>query len=163
MKSEPKAEEWTGAPQMDTGAPMPSISVRDDGLYVAYALPGLGEGYAIVRFTGVLQHTFGYPNDEALGEHPLYKAGLQFYAFNEVKDSPYVRELATRNARVFPGSEQRYVKWRHWIVTFHDDTLEVIGEGLEFLGVTSADSASAAIDAHVVQQRTAGDVRNARA
>lgn len=155
--SEPKVEEWNGAPQMDTGAPMPSLAVREDGLYVAYALSGLGSGYAVVRFSNVLQHIFGYPNDEALGEHPLYKVGLAFYAFNEIKNSPYVRELATRNGRAFPGSEERYLKWRHWIVTFHDETLEVIGEDIEFLGTAAVRTASSAIQTYAVQQAPAGD------
>lgn len=42
-------------------------------------------------------------------------------------------------------------------MTFHDETLEVIGESIEFLGVVSAPSASAAIERHVVQQVPAGD------
>jgi hypothetical protein len=39
MKSEPKSQEWIRAPQMDTGAPLPSTSVRDDDLYLECALP----------------------------------------------------------------------------------------------------------------------------
>jgi hypothetical protein len=163
MRKEPKADEWHGAPQMDLGAPMPSISLREDGLYVAYALSGVCGEYAVVRFTGVHQHTFGYPNDEALGVHPLYRAGLQFYAFNEVKDSPYIQELAARNSQVFPESAERYLRWRHWIVTFHDETLEVIGDDVEFLGPASAISASAAVELYVAQQCAIGDVRGERA
>lgn len=163
MKSDPKVVEWSDAPQMDTGAPIPSIVLREEGLYVAYAVSGQGQDYAIVRFRGVLQHTFGYPNDEALGQHPLFKIGLKFYAFNEVVASPYVEDLAKRNEKAFPGRAGRILERRHWVVTFHDETLEVIGEVVEFLGTVSAQSAVAAIEAHVVQQTLARDVRNARA
>src|SRR5262245_12970789 len=123
-------DEWSGAPQMDTGAPMPAICLRDRGgsrqLYVAYMVsepevtPGFDEQFAVVRFSGVRQHTFGYPNDEALPGHPLYPGGLRFYAFNEIIGSPYLRELGNRNAKTFPGTEHYYTRLRHWIVTFHD-------------------------------------------
>lgn len=163
MKSSPKIVEWTDTPQMDTGAPCPAIALREDGLYVAYSVAQREDEYAIVRFGGVLQHVFGYPNDEALGQHPLYEAGLKFYAFNAVIDSPHVRELAERNERAFAGSRVRFLERRHWVVTFHDETLEVVGMSIEFLGVARAESAAAAIEARVVQQALPGHVRNARA
>ena len=93
----------------------------------------------------MLQHTFGYPNDEALRAHPLYSSGLAFYAFNEIANSPSVHELAARNAKIFPGSEGRCLRLNHWIAAFHDETLEVIGDTIEFLGVVPARSASEAI------------------
>ena len=142
--------EWSGAPQMDTGAPMPGIALHDRALYVSYIVRDSehvgGESYAVVRFSGVSQHTFGYPNDEALAGHPLFSAGLSFYAFNEVANSPYLQELAARNARTHPGSEPRLLKRKHWIVSFHDETLEVVGDAVEFMGTVVARSASEAIE-----------------
>ena len=142
--------EWTGAPRMDTGAPMPGIALKGDRLFVAYIVArdentaDAGE-FAVVRFDGVLQHTFGYPNDEALGGHPLHPAGLQSYAFNEIADSPYLRELGARNTRAFIGGETLFSSLEHWIVTFHDETLEVVGNSVRFLGVVDARSADEAI------------------
>ena len=135
---------------MDTGAPMPAIQVNDSGLFVAYivsepSLDGKLEEYAVVQFNNVLQHTFGYPNDEALGMHPLYKFGLAFYAFNEVINSPYVADIANRNDKQFPGSKERYLKFRHWVVTFHDETLEVVGLSAKVIGTIEAASGDAAI------------------
>ena len=104
-----------------------------------------GESYAVVHFGGVSQHTFGYPNDEALGGHPLYSLGLSFYAFNEISNSPYLKELAARNAKTHPGSEPEFLRRKHWIVTLHDETLEVIGDTVEFVGTIVARSASEAI------------------
>ena len=135
---------------MDAGAPMPAIQISDSGLFVAYivsepSLDGNLENYAVVQFSNVLQHTFGYPNDEALGMHPLYQSGLTFYAFNEVLNSPYVADLANRNEKQFPGSKDHYLKFRHWIVTFHDETLEVIGLSAKVIGSIGATSGAAAI------------------
>jgi hypothetical protein len=56
---------------------------------------------------------FGSPSDERLSDHPLYKFGLSFYAFWEVLDSP----------KIPIDSSQR-----HWVATFHDETLEVVGD-----------------------------------
>ena len=105
----PRLFEWTDPPQMDTGAPMPALEHSDDTLVLAYICRG--ERSAAVRFSGVSWLHFGYPNDEGLSEHPLYEHGLRHYAFWEVLDSPHVS----------PDSSQR-----HWIATFHDETLEVV-------------------------------------
>ena len=65
-------------------------------------------------------------------------------------DSPYLRELGQRNARNFPGTEDHFVQQRHWIVVFHDETLEVIGDSVTCLGVEGAASAADAISQHAV-------------
>ena len=147
-----QVSEWQGAPQMETGAPMPGIASDGRQLLVAYivrdggAVETFEECYAVVSFSGVLQHTFGYPNEDVLSEHPLYSLGLEAYAFNEIANSPYVGELAARNARAFPESKARYLKHKHWIVTFHDETLEVVANAVEFLGTVGARSAVEAIE-----------------
>lgn len=141
---------WTDPPQMDTGAPMPVIYAGEGGLLLAYIVskPELNdalEEYAVVKFEGVLQHTFGYPNDEALSGHPLFEAGLQFYAFNEVVESPCLAELGRRNAIAFPGTESHFMSFRHWLVTFHDESLEVIARSAKVLGRRVAASGTQAL------------------
>jgi hypothetical protein len=98
---------------MDTGAPSPAIERAGDTLVVAYLVGATGapECAAIVRFTGVFSVHFGDPNDEGLWEHPLYRSGLRHYGFWEILDSPNV-----------PAGKP----FRHWIATFHDETLEVV-------------------------------------
>ena len=146
-------EEWLEPPQMDTGAPMPGVMAIGPELYLAYIVganePSELEDFAVVRFSGVLQHIFGYPNDEALGGHALFKLGLKFYAFNLIEDSPYLRELGERNAKVFPGTESIYEGFRHWIVTLHDQTLEVIARSAEVVGRVEARDALSAINWHI--------------
>ena len=118
---------WSDPPAMEVGAPMPVIRSVADLLVVAYICrdpefpgwdgvaaperPGLDVWSAVLRFDGVAWHHFGAPNDEGLHSHPLYPVGLGFYGFCEVLDSP----------RVPDGSALR-----HWIATFHDETLEVV-------------------------------------
>lgn len=146
-------KEWKGAPQMDTGAPMPHIVLTEDNrdLMCAYIVSEgtieapSKEEYAVVIFHGVSQFTFGYPNDEALGAHPLYHFGIKFYAFNMIENSPYLLELGRRNATIFPGSEGHYTQKKHLLVAFHDETLEVICRDIEFLGQTEASNGKDAI------------------
>jgi len=141
--------EWTEAPSMDAGAPMPGILSADSDLFVAYILSESNEQnevFRVVKYEGVLQHTFGYPNDEALGAHPLYKFGLKYYSFNIVDNSPYLKELDKRNSSIFPESKGAYCeRFQHWIATFHDETLEVIGSSVEFVGSEVARNAHEAI------------------
>jgi hypothetical protein len=144
--SECQVSEWKGAPQMETGAPMPTIIADGRNLFVAYFVASSAnaasdeDSYAVIRFSGVLQHTFGYPNEDAMAHHPLYKRGLQAYAFNEITHSPHVNAIAERNSAIFTNSKSHILSCKHWIVTFHDETLEVVGDKAECLGTTLADS-----------------------
>jgi hypothetical protein len=145
---------WRKPPQMNTGAPEPAIHVMGNSLLLAYLASeqewsGECEEFAVVEFTGVLQHIFGYPNDEALGGHPLYSKGLDHYAFNEILDSPYLEELGARNALAFPGTETQFKEFHHWVVTFHDETLEVIGSEATVRGRFIATTAQQALSQYV--------------
>lgn len=81
---------------------------------------------AVLRFEGVLQFRLGYPNDEALHGHPLAKHGMQQYQAYLVENSPLIAEIENQN-RVHPAFRPGiYDKFRHWVVTFHDETLEVL-------------------------------------
>ncbi|MEM7358924.1 MAG: hypothetical protein AAF431_07500 [Pseudomonadota bacterium] len=126
---------------------MPAIEVTEGGLRAAYLVSNSKSGteHAVIYFDGVLQHTFGYPNDEALGGHPLYKFGLNFYAINLVHNSPVLDNLGSLNAKTFPGSEKHFLSFNHWIVSFHDETLEVIGRSIEFIGTCEVDDSKEAL------------------
>ncbi len=145
---------------MDTGAPMPHISLTTDreDLMCAYIVSEgtieapSKEEYAVVVFRGITQFTFGYPNDEILGEHPLYPLGISFYAFNIIENSPYLHELGRRNATVFPGSENHFIKRKHFLVSFHDETLEVVCRDIDFLGRTEALNGEEAINTMKAEQ-----------
>lgn len=121
--------EWLDPPPMETGAPLPAIRKEGDRLWVAYVcrnpdFPGWGSGAgpehpgfdiysALLRFDGVTDYHFGAPNDERLHTHPLYSAGLKWYGFYEARET---ERLA--------GTKHK----KHWIITFHDETLEVIAD-----------------------------------
>jgi hypothetical protein len=101
--------EWTEPPQMDIGAPMPETCEKESALFVAYYYGT--DRVTVLRFDSVSEFYLGEPNDEALHLHPLYSRGLSSYGFYEVVGSPKASG-----------------RLRHWIGTFHDETLEVVAE-----------------------------------
>jgi hypothetical protein len=121
---------WDEPPAMDSGAPLPAARFIDDTLYVAYVCrnpefpgwesgkpidhPGFALFSALLRFNGVIKFSLGPPSDERLHEHPLYQFGLRHYSFYEVTGMPNIPSGA-----------------RVWIVTFHDETLEVYAASAE--------------------------------
>lgn len=118
---------------MDVGSPEPAVYEDRGTAWVAYRCnnadfpgwgsdaspnhPGFDEYCAVLRFTGVESLTLGPPGDERLHEHPLHDAGLEPYSFHVVEDS----------------DEATAGETAHWIVTFHDETLEVIAEDADVL------------------------------
>lgn len=82
-------------------------------------------GTAIVEIIRCSTAKFGYPNDEALGGHPLYSKGLGYYGIFEVLNSSWVTEQERQNRVNFP--DRTNMRWkRHFIFTFHDSTFECL-------------------------------------
>ena len=121
--------EWTQPPPMEAGAPLPAIRKEGDQLWVAYAcrnpdFPGWDSGVqpdhpgfeiwsAILRFDGVSDYHFGAPSDEHLYTHPLYEKGLRAYGYYEARGTSRLEKQKNK---------------KHWIITFHDRTLEIVAD-----------------------------------
>jgi hypothetical protein len=85
-------------------------------------------GRVLLGFTRALASRFGYPNDEALQGHPLWRGGLRHYGCFEVLDSTWKATLEHQNMIAFPA----WGGWpwaRHFIFTFHDSTFECLADG----------------------------------
>lgn len=109
MSASPKSSVWQDAPELAI-PDVPAVFCDSSDLWLAYRSHG---GYAIVRFVGTIDHRLSPINDEGLGKHPYAKAGLQFYAFNEITGSAEAVRWSALRAR-------------HWAVTFKDNTLDVV-------------------------------------
>lgn len=123
----------------DPGAPLPVTWQDDSRALVAYytAASAPGGPLAIVEFEGTLCSMFGYPNDEALGGHPLFHLGLGYYGIFEVLGSSWLDELREQNLRVFPSAtwwpnspRSAWGPARHFVITFHDSTFECLARGI---------------------------------
>ncbi len=87
-------------------------------------------GRAIVKVASCLAFKFGHPNDEALPGHPLYDRGFKGVAVYEVLESSWIADLARQNQVKFPRSDLAAWGIRHFLFSFHESTLEVLGNGL---------------------------------
>lgn len=112
-----------------SSVPSPIVIADDTRLLLRYITTD--SHVAVIKFPLVDTFQFGFPNDEALGGHPLAKRGLQFYSVHRVENSTWIDELERRNSVHPRHSKADFMKDRvHYIFTFQDSTLEcVVVEG----------------------------------
>jgi hypothetical protein len=90
--------------------------------------PRADRGIGVVEFKRVTSVKVGSPNDEVLRGHPLWGSGLEPYRAHEVKNSPWITELMEINRAHERFDESSWSGKRHFILTFHDETLECIAQ-----------------------------------
>jgi hypothetical protein len=134
---------------VEPGSPNPAVLVSKGNLLVAYVCrnpdfpgwetgesanhPGFDVYSAVLSFELCAEHRLGPPSDEKLHMHPLYASGLTHYRFFEV---------------VAPGADSI---WRNWIITFHDQVLEVKARSARVFKHRVAGEDTVAILASMVQ------------
>ncbi|AZO12245.1 MULTISPECIES: hypothetical protein [unclassified Mesorhizobium] len=132
-------------PLSSAGAPLPHVFAVEGRLLIAYivSVPDRGfdgtnarsvspstrgQSVAILTADPYLAVQFGPPNDEALSGHRLYGLGLQPYSAFEVRNSSWIGSLEKAN-RVHPSHmPELFSGYRHFILTFHDSTLEFVAK-----------------------------------
>jgi len=150
MNATPKVAKWGEPPAMDAGAPIPAVYSDETGLTCAYVIGATHSesgSTAVLHFEVVLYYAMGYPNDEALNAHPLYANGLGFYGFHVVENSPLIANLDRRNQVHERHVAGAYMKrFRHWIITFHDETLEVVARNARFVRTSEKEPRPAVLE-----------------
>ena len=145
-----RVRELAELPQSSIGAPCPMILVGEHSLRIAYYLEETEAGWdgttvrllsadegnepcAVVDFITPYAHMFGPPNDEAFSGHPLAERGLRPYGAFEVEGSSWLGTLERMNS-VHPYHQtERFKKYRHFILSFHDATFECIAESFTLI------------------------------
>ncbi|TIV15273.1 MAG: hypothetical protein E5V74_15705 [Mesorhizobium sp.] len=130
-------------PTLSAGAPLPHVFADEERLIIAYLVNSRdssfdgtnprsvsatseGEAVAVLTVAPYVALQFGPPNDEALSGHRLYELGLRPYSAFEVVNSSWNASLEEAN-RVHPRHmPELFSGRRHFILTFHDSTLEFI-------------------------------------
>lgn len=83
-----------------------------------------------------LIYKYGFPNDEAMGAHPMAKFGLGFYGLFEVFNSPWIIQIRDSN-RIHPRhNNNMYSDYKHYIARLKDVILDVICSKMEELQLT---------------------------
>jgi hypothetical protein len=127
----------------DAGTPMPVLlsglrtfvafylRVRDplfDGTNRRARDPRADHDIGVVEFKRMTSVKIGSPNDEVLRGHPLWGSGLEFYRAHEVKNSPWITELMEVDRAQEHFEESQWTGRRHFMLTFHDETLECVAK-----------------------------------
>ena len=137
-----------GLPQCSVGAPLPLVLCNEHATLVAYIVEehdpnwdgktfrlvgpeSDGELIAIVRFVDRCAIMFGPPNDEAFAGHPLASRGLESYGVFHVLHSSWIRALEGMNSIHPCHRPERYAELRHFILSFHDSTLECVAKDIK--------------------------------
>ena len=132
-------------PQSSAGAPLPHVFADERRLLVAYIVnipdpsfdgtnprsvsPVTGnQSVAFLTADPYLAFQFGPPNDEAISGHRLYALGLRSYGSFEVLNSSWIASLERANRVHSSHKPEMFSDYRHFILTFHDSTLEFIAE-----------------------------------
>jgi hypothetical protein len=90
--------------------------------------PRADHGIGVVEFKRVTSVKISSPNDEALRGHPLWGSGLEFHSAHEVKNSPWISELMEVDRAHERFDESQWDGRRHFMLTFHDKTLECVAK-----------------------------------
>ena len=128
-----------------SGAPIPRLIADDHHACLSYRvsdpnwiaearhnqglkLPGAGPSncvaFVYLRADALM---YGFPNDEAMGGHPLAKRGYDGYAVYEVLNSSWIRSLDRIEREGYSGKPiLLFGRASHFIFGFHDSTFECV-------------------------------------
>jgi hypothetical protein len=139
----PHAERVDLGVTWDAGTPMP-VLLSGLRTFVAFRLsvhdrlfagtnprapgPHADHGIGVVEFKRVTSVRVGFPNDEVLRGHPLWGSGLELYSAHEVKNSPWITGLMEVDRAHERFDESQWSGRRHFILTFHDETIECVAK-----------------------------------
>lgn len=142
-----RPRELSALPQSSVGAPCPMLLADEHSLRIAYyleedrlapewsqspvqppAADDSDELCAVATFRMVYAHMFGPPNDEAFSGHPLAARGLCPYAAFEVEHSSWLHSLERMNSVHPYHKPERFARYKHFILSFHDTTFECLAE-----------------------------------
>ncbi len=90
--------------------------------------PHAGHRIGVLEFKRVTSVKIGSPNDEVLRGHPLWGSGLESCSAHEVKNSPWITRLMEMNRARERFDESQWSGSRHFMLTFHDETLECVAK-----------------------------------
>lgn len=123
--------------EMDSGAPCPSVISNDRELFLTFFLDEdsdfKNQKTIIIKFKIFLKYSFGFPNDEMINQHPYSKLGLESYSFYELDGSDYIETLEKIGKKHSYYNAMRWKKFKHYILTFHDNMFECIAEDFEII------------------------------
>lgn len=136
-----KLKEINNAFDIDGGAPEPIVLSNDDKLFLGF----YGNKYeamqeqiensntVTVKFSGYIKYTFGIPTNETLHGHRYYSLGLRSYGFYELENSDLIGEIIKIERIHTNFDREKWKKYKHYIISFHDNLFECVAKDFEVL------------------------------
>jgi hypothetical protein len=122
------------------GAPQPFIVSSEKRTLIGFYARGEdaeqtdSDAVTVAELVGCTAVKFGFPTDEVLHGHRLYDASLGYYKLHEVDNSAWLVELRAIDAVHEHAPEVPFENARHYVLTFHDSTLEAIARDVRLVG-----------------------------
>ena len=139
-------------PPADAGAPLPALLSEEREALLAYfgsreiEVAHGRDAVVILKFTGAIAVFAGEPDEDAFVAHPLAACGLHPFAFSEVINSPWIRQLERAN-RVSHPHTSHYERYRHYALPMHDSTIEVVAWDCGVAAIENAPTPAVALAA----------------
>lgn len=136
--------EIKGLFEIDYGSPSPTILSNDSELYLTFyadrenavEIPQqrntvYDTGIVVIKFNMYLKYTFGLPGEETVHGHSYNSLGMESFSFYELRNSDFIKSLQEIE-KVHPYyNSEKWNKYKHYILTFHDNMFECIAESFE--------------------------------
>jgi hypothetical protein len=90
--------------------------------------PRADPGIGVVEFKRMTSLKIGSPGGEGLRGHPLWGSGLESCRAHEVENSSWITELMDADRGHERFDESLWSGRRHFLLTFHDETLECVAK-----------------------------------
>lgn len=116
----------------DAGAPAP-VLISGPRTFVVFHLSEIDDdgGIGVVEFKRVISVKMSSPENAVIQGHPLWGSGLEPYQAHEVRNSGWIRELMAVNRIRSASRDSRWSSARHFVLTFHDETLECVAQATD--------------------------------
>ncbi|TKG87908.1 hypothetical protein EYV94_27850 [Puteibacter caeruleilacunae] len=147
-----KLTEITGLLNIDVGAPTPTIISNDSNLYLMFYSnadsivndPSQASSSVnnrriyVLKFNLFFNYKFGMPGNEIIIGHPYSELGLQPYSFYQLEESDWIKDLMKIDSFHPYYNKEKWIDFKHYILTFHDNMFECIAKDFEISeGTTS--------------------------
>ena len=122
--------------KINPASPSPIVFSTMEGTCICfYLIPedgmALNTARIILKFRVCIEYTFGGPSGELVYGHPYYELGLDGSLFYELQDSDWIKACERINSIHPQHDPERWKKFKHYILTFHDNMFQCIAEGFE--------------------------------
>jgi hypothetical protein len=127
---------------IDKGAPNPMIICKNNELFLSFynseerteiheRNENIDENISLIKFSHVIKHSFGSPDNDMLYFHNYSKLGIEYGCAYNVIDSDWIKEEIDFDRQHPYFNIKKYEKYKHFVFVFKDNLFECIAQNFE--------------------------------